>query len=143
MRDDSRSRLEELLDLEVEAAHALESLLAEERTALTGGSPQSVEGLAARKIELLGTIETLEGERRKLAAAVEGTGVLSSISERWHKLLEVAKGCRSANEVNGYIINIRQSQIRQLLGVVRGATPLTYGPQGKALAKAQRALAKA
>jgi flagellar biosynthesis/type III secretory pathway chaperone len=143
MRDDSRSRLESLLDREVEAARTLESLLAQERTALTDSSPESVESLASRKIELLRTIEALEDERRKLAAAADGAGIFSSVAERWQTLLRVMKDCRSANEVNGYIINTRQSQIRQLLGVIRGAPPLTYGPQGKALSKAQRALAKA
>jgi hypothetical protein len=33
--------------------------------------------------------------------------------------------------------------VSQLLGILRGATPLTYTPQGKTFAKALRALAKA
>jgi flagellar biosynthesis/type III secretory pathway chaperone len=45
--------------------------------------------------------------------------------------------------VNGHIIHIRQNQIRQLLNIVRGGAPMTYGPQGKTYAKALRALAKA
>jgi len=48
-----------------------------------------------------------------------------------------------ANEVNGYIIHVRQNQIRQLLDVVRGAPSVTYGPQGKTFGKALRALARA
>jgi flagellar biosynthesis/type III secretory pathway chaperone len=153
MSADPRSRLEELLDREIEAARALESVLAAERSALTGSSPQNVEQCAARKVELLGAIEKLEDERRELSAAAEqalpgtrfaaGGGVVTSIAERWGLLMQLMKDCRSSNEVNGYIINTRQSQIRQLLGVVRGAAPLTYNPQGRAFAKAQRALAKA
>jgi flagellar biosynthesis/type III secretory pathway chaperone len=57
--------------------------------------------------------------------------------------MEVIAGCRTANEVNGYIINLRQGQISQLLGIVRGTSTLTYTPQGKTFAKALRALAKA
>jgi flagellar biosynthesis/type III secretory pathway chaperone len=52
-------------------------------------------------------------------------------------------GCRTANEVNGYIIRVRQNQIGQLMDVLRGASPITYGPQGKTFAKALRALARA
>jgi flagellar biosynthesis/type III secretory pathway chaperone len=154
MSDDSRSRLEELLDHEIEAARALESALATERSALTGSSPAAVEDCAARKVELLGTIEKMEAERRSLAAAADqplpGSGlprdgqVATSVAERWDLLMSLMKDCRSSNEINGYIINTRRGQIQKLLGVVRGAaSPLTYNPQGKAFAKAQRALAKA
>jgi flagellar biosynthesis/type III secretory pathway chaperone len=58
-------------------------------------------------------------------------------------LMELVAGCRSANQVNGYIIHTRQSQLLELLGIVRGAAPLTYTAQGKTLARAHRALAKA
>jgi flagellar biosynthesis/type III secretory pathway chaperone len=152
MGDDSRSRLEELLDREIEAARTLESVLASERSALTGNSPEAVEQCAARKVTVLGAIEKLEVERRELAVAADqplpGTPlpkgeVVAPVAERWEMLMELMKGCRSSNEVNGYIINTRQGQIGKLLGVVRGASPLTYSPQGKAFTKAQRALAKA
>jgi flagellar biosynthesis/type III secretory pathway chaperone len=153
MGDDSRSRLEELLDQEIEAARALESVLAAERSALTGSSPAAVEECAARKVELLSAIEKLEEERRALALAADqplpgtratpGARVAASIAERWDRLMQLMSGCRSSNEVNGYIIHTRHGQIQKLLAVVRGASPLTYNPQGKAFAKAQRALAKA
>jgi flagellar biosynthesis/type III secretory pathway chaperone len=58
-------------------------------------------------------------------------------------LMDLVAGCRSANQVNGYIIHTRRSQLQQLLGVVRGAAPLTYTAQGKTHARAHRALAKA
>ena len=48
-----------------------------------------------------------------------------------------------ANEINGHIINLRHGQIQQLMGVVRGGSPVTYTSQGKTFAKALRALAKA
>jgi flagellar biosynthesis/type III secretory pathway chaperone len=57
--------------------------------------------------------------------------------------MDIMAGCRTANQVNGYIINLRQGQISQLLSIVRGASPLTYSPRGKTSAKALRALAKA
>ena len=57
--------------------------------------------------------------------------------------MELMAGCRAANEVNGYIIHVRQNQIRQLMDILRGTTPVTYGPQGKTFARALRALARA
>jgi flagellar biosynthesis/type III secretory pathway chaperone len=153
MSEEARGRLEELLDREIEAARSLAGALTQERSALTGTAPQAVEEQAAEKMRLLGTIEKLEDERRALATAAEqalpgarvprGSGITASVAERWRTLMEVMAGCRTANEVNGYIINLRQGQIKQLIGIVRGAAPLTYTAQGKTFAKALRALAKA
>jgi flagellar biosynthesis/type III secretory pathway chaperone len=153
MKDDARRRLEDLLDHEIEVARTLATTLDAERTALTGASPQAVEQQAAEKMRLLAAIEKLEDERRAVSVAAEqglpgarvarGTGIASTVAERWRTLMELMAGCRTANEINGYIINLRQGQVSQLLGILRGATPLTYTPQGKTFAKALRALAKA
>jgi flagellar biosynthesis/type III secretory pathway chaperone len=154
MNEDARSHLEELLDREIDAAHALAAALEEERKALTGTSPQTIEEKAAEKIHLLGAIEKLEDERRALAAVAEqalpgarvpqGSSLAATVAERWRKLMELMAGCRTSNEINGYIINLRQGQIRQLIGVVRGGAPLTtYTSQGRTFARALRPLAKA
>jgi len=153
MNDDARRHLEELLDREIEFARILTATLHAERAALTGASPEAVERKAAEKLQLLGTIEKLEDERRALAAAAEqglpgtsvarGTGIAATVAERWRTLMELMAGCRMANEVNGYIIHLRRGQIQQLIGIVRGGSPVTYTSQGKTLAKALRALAKA
>ena len=153
MNEDARSRLEELLDREIEAARALAATLDEERSALTGTSPQSIEEKAAEKMRLLGAIETLDDERRALATAAEqplpgarvplGAALAATVAERWRTLMELMAGCRTSNQINGYIINLRQGQIKQLIGVVRGASPLTYTSQGKTFARALRALVKA
>ena len=153
MNEDARSRLENLLDREIEVARALASTLDEERGALTGTSPQSVEEKAAEKVRLLVAMENLEDERRALSLAAEqglpgarvplGTSISQSVAERWRTLMELMAACRTSNEINGYIINLRQGQIKQLIGVVRGASPLTYTSQGKTFARALRALAKA
>ena len=68
MEKDARRRLEDVLDREIAVARALAATLAAERTALTGDSAQAVEQQAAEKIEILGTIEKLETERRGLCA---------------------------------------------------------------------------
>jgi flagellar biosynthesis/type III secretory pathway chaperone len=153
MNEDARRRLEDLLDREIEVARTLAATLGAERTALTGTSPQAVEQQAAEKTRLLGAIEKLEDERRAMSVSADqglpgarvprGTSIASSVAERWRTLMELVATCRTANEINGYIINLRQGQIKQLLGIVRGTAPLTYTPQGKTFAKALRALAKA
>jgi flagellar biosynthesis protein FlgN len=154
MNHDARHRLEDLLDREIEAAHQLSTALAQERGALTGDSPDAVQQRAAEKIQLLGTIEKLESERRALckaaaidmpgnASGADGLGIASTVAERWRALMELMAGCRTANEVNGYIIHVRQHQARQLMDILRGSSPLTYSPQGKTFATALRALARA
>jgi flagellar biosynthesis/type III secretory pathway chaperone len=153
MNEEARRRLEALLDREIEAARALAAALNEERSALTGPSPQALEARAAEKMRLLGAMENLEDERRALAAAAEqalpgarvprGASLAASVAERWRTLMQLMAECRTTNEINGFIINLRQGQIQQLIGIVRGVSPLTYTSQGKTFAKALRALAKA
>lgn len=154
MNRDARRNLEDLLDREIEAARHLSSTLAAERSALTGTSPEAVQQKSAEKIQLLATLERLESERRALcteaglaepddAGGANPAKMAGTVAERWRALMELVAGCRTANEVNGYIIHVRQNQIRQLMEIIRGASPLTYGPQGKTFATALRALARA
>ena len=146
MNHAARRNLEDLLDREIEAARLLSTTLAAERGALTGTAPEAVQQKAAEKIQLLDMIERLERERQAVCAQT-GVDVSSAaggiFSERWRALMELMGGCRAANEVNGYIIHVRQNQIRQLMDILRGTTPVTYGPQGKTFARALRALARA
>jgi flagellar biosynthesis/type III secretory pathway chaperone len=143
MEQDARRRLEDLLDREIEIARNLAVTLAAEKTALTGDAPAAVEKKAAEKLQLLESIEKLEEERRALCATPAALGIAATVAERWHALMQLMAGCRTANEVNGHIIHVRQHQVRQLIDIVRGNSPLTYGPQGKTFTKALRALARA
>ena len=146
MNQDARRNLEDLLDREIEAARLLSTTLAAERGALTGTAPEAVQEKAAEKIQLLETIERLERERRAVCTESgldDAPKVGGMVSERWRSLMELMAGCRAANEVNGYIIHVRQNQVRQLMEILRGTTPVTYGPQGKTFARALRALARA
>jgi flagellar biosynthesis/type III secretory pathway chaperone len=143
MEKDARRRLEDVLDREIEVARALSLTLTAERAALTGDSPAAVEEKAAEKIRILETIETLESERRALYALPGGSSLAAAVADRWRALMELMAGCRTANEVNGHIIHVRQHQIGQLIDIVRGGPAFTYGPQGKTFAKALRALARA
>jgi flagellar biosynthesis/type III secretory pathway chaperone len=143
MEQDARRRLEDVLDREIEVARNLAVTLAAEQAALTGDSPQAVEQKAAEKLQLLDTIEKLDAERRALCPTPDGPGLAAAVAERWRALMELVAGCRTANEVNGHIIHVRQHQVRQLIDIVRGGPAITYSPQGKTLAKALRALARA
>ena len=143
MEQDARRRLEDVLDREIEAARNLAITLAAEQAALTGDSPQAIEQKAAEKLQLLNAIEKLETERRALCPAPNAPGLAAAVAERWRALMELVAGCRTANEVNGHIIHVRQHQVRQLIDIVRGGPAITYSPQGKTLAKALRALARA
>ena len=143
MEQDARRRLEDVLDREIEVARNLAAALAAEQAALTGDSPQAVEQKAAEKLQLLDTIEKLDAERRALCPTPDGPGLAAAVAERWRALMELVAGCRTANEVNGHIIHVRQHPVRQLIDIVRGGPAITYNPQGKTLAKALRALARA
>jgi flagellar biosynthesis/type III secretory pathway chaperone len=143
MTSDARSRLEDLLDREIELARILAARLAAEKTALTGDSPAAVEENAAEKIRVLQAIEKLDQQRRALCESPTSAGIAATVVERWRQLMELMAGCRIANEVNGHIIHVRRHQIRQLMDIVRGGPSITYGPQGKTFAKALRALARA
>jgi flagellar biosynthesis/type III secretory pathway chaperone len=143
MEQDARRRLQDVLDREIEVAQSLAVTLAAERAALTGDSPQEVEQRAAEKIKILAAIEKLEAERRELCTVPDSIGLAATVAERWRSLMELMAGCRTANDINGHIIHVRQHQIRQLIDIVRGGPAITYDPQGKTFAKALRALARA
>ena len=143
MQQDARLRLEDVLDREIGLARALAATLAAERAALTGDTPAAVEQNSADKIRVLQSIEKLEEERRALHADPLTSGLGATVMERWRALMALMAGCRTANDVNGHIIHVRQHQIRQLIGIVRGAPAITYDSHGKTFAKALRALARA
>jgi flagellar biosynthesis/type III secretory pathway chaperone len=145
MHADTHRTLEVLLDREIDIARSLQTTLDAERAALTGDSPDTVTQLAAEKVQLFAAIERLDAERRSLwnEPSAGGGGFAAALAERWTALLTLVAGCRTANEINGRIIHVRQHQIRQLMDIVRGGTALTYGPHGKASSTALRALARA
>jgi flagellar biosynthesis/type III secretory pathway chaperone len=143
MNLEARRRLEDLLDREIELARGLAATLADEKAALTGTSPLQLERTVAEKLRVLATIEKLEEERRALCAVPNAPGIAATVLERWRALMELMAGCRSANDINGHIIHVRQNQVRQLIDIVRGGPAVTYDPHGKTFAKALRALARA
>ena len=144
MNQDAQIRLEDLLDREIEVARSLVATLDVEKTALTGESAATVEHQAAEKIRLFDVMENLERERRSLCENPGAAGASNTVAVRWRSLIALMAHCRTANELNGHIIRVRQHQIRQLIEIVRGKpAAMTYNPQGKTFATALRALARA
>jgi flagellar biosynthesis/type III secretory pathway chaperone len=144
MNQAAQVRLEDLLDREIELAHSLVATLAAEKAALTGDSAGAVEQKAGEKTRLLGALEKMEQERRSLCDDPGAAGIAATVVARWRSLIALMSRCRNANELNGYIIRVRQHQIRQLIDIVRGKpAAITYDPHGKTFAKALRALARA
>lgn len=147
----SETLLAEVLDQELALASQLADLLAAERAALTGASPDAVAERAADKIRLFERFEELERRRRALCAdanldagaPLDGAQVPAALARRWRSLIEAAAACRAANDVNGHIVHLRRNQVRELIDALRGGAPVTYGPQGRIGAAALRALAQA
>jgi flagellar biosynthesis protein FlgN len=141
-----QTRIESLLDQQIDVARKLAAILEAERDALTGTSPELVCEKAAQKVQLLERFERIEAQRRGLyaEAGLPATAALSqTITQRWRSLMGLLAACRNANETNGLIVNLKQGQIRQLLDIVRGGPSITYGPQGQTFAAAVRPLARA
>jgi flagellar biosynthesis/type III secretory pathway chaperone len=156
MNDETDLHLKGVLDREIAAALALTTTLEAERVALIGDAPQAVIDKAAEKTRLFGLLERLEAERIEICDAAQLTlpplqrgqpfvtaGVSEMVGGSWRALLDLIAGCRIANNVNGYIINARCAQIGQLLQVIRGGSPTTYGPHGKPFGGTLRELARA
>jgi flagellar biosynthesis/type III secretory pathway chaperone len=140
------TRIESLLDQQIDAARSLAAILESERDALTGDSPEAVYENAAQKVRLLERFERLEAERRGLYAEAgmsPAAAPSQPAAQRWRILMGLLAACRRANEANGLIVNLKQGQIRQLLDIVRGGPSITYGPHGQTFAAAARPLARA
>ena len=142
MNVDDPRRAEAVLDGELALAEQLVRTLEAERAALTGTSPDTVAEAAAAKLELLTRLEQLEQSRRELCQGSDMT-LSEGLASRWRSLMQLMARCRSANEVNGYIINVRRNQVQQLIDVVRGTNSFTYGPTGRAASTSLRGLARA
>jgi flagellar biosynthesis protein FlgN len=153
MNPTADSRIEQILDQQIQVATQLAAVLETERDALTGSSPERVSETAADKVRLLERFEQLELERRRVCAeagmpgldAAErepAAGVTRALSQRWRSLMSLLAACRNANETNGLILNLKQGQVRQLLDIIRGGPAITYGPNGQTFAAAVRPLAR-
>ncbi len=157
------------LDAEIAVAESLLTTLEEERTALKGTDASALDRAGAAKLAALKRFEQVEQERRLMCqgyetrasfeqlidaldrqASTSSPGMTirpgATLRTTWQRLLGITSRCRDANEANGLIVGVRQKQIRQLLGVLRGTGGAeTYGPNGARTSTAggARAIARA
>lgn len=143
MKPVSTARIEQILDQQIEVARDLAAALEAERDALTGTSAARLNDNTARKVQLLGQLERLEDERRRICDDGCAAGPRLPDTRRWRSLLDLMAQCRNANETNGLILKLKQGQMHQLLEILRGSPSYTYGPGGQTFAAAIRPLAKA
>ena len=150
MNADLEQSITDALDRQIAIAEDLGTLLGVERAAITGPSPDALAQSAADKVALLGTLERADAERQRAfaaagidaLAATDAANLPGGIARRWHALRQLAAECRRANELNGYLIRSRQHQVGQLLDALRGGSPGTYGPNGRASTASTRTLAQ-
>ncbi|HZF17233.1 MAG TPA: flagellar protein FlgN [Steroidobacteraceae bacterium] len=156
---DLQPELRAHLDAEIAVAESLLTTLEEERTALKGTDASALDRAGAAKLAALKRFEQVEQERRlmcqgyesrasfeQLIDALDRQASISALRTTWQRLLEITSRCRDANQANGLIVGVRQKQIRQLLGVLRGTGGAeTYGPNGarSSTAGGARAIARA
>ena len=144
MEQDARRRLEDLLDREIEVARVLAATLAAEQSRPDRRLARSRRAKGRGEDPLSTPSKSSKKSAARCAPAANAARALAAaVAERWRTLMELMAGCRTANEVNGHIIHVRQHQVRQLIDIVRGGPAITYSPQGKTFAKALRALARA
>ena len=124
----SKQDLDAVLAAQVRCAEAMLEALEREHQALVGGSPDDVGNASNAKVELVEALETLESQRRALAA--DG-GDAQPESAEWRRLRELVADCQRRNQRNGALLKARADNVRVALNALRGAEPELYDPQGR------------
>lgn len=154
-----RARLAGIIDDCREHTSRLEDLLDRELEALEAQDAEKLEEIAGRKQSLVSALDGLETERRALAAAagcdIDGPGMEellalcgadAGLADAWQALLETAARCERNNRRNGAISLIRREQMRNAIAVLSGNTDVApvYGPAGMEFGSSEpRELARA
>ena len=103
-------------------AKSLRALLDEERRAAVIAEPTAIEGLAARKRELLASLERLQPELRQLFAE-DGRSGGETDAER-DELLACLRECRERNAENSVAVGAAIGQARSALSLLRDVLAL-------------------
>ncbi len=159
-RQHCRQQLHDLLHAEYDCAGKLQTLLAEEATALTKRDADALEQLVLDKNALLQQLETLQHSKQAVLSragyghtAADIETCLDWCDERgqlqrgWQLLLERLAHCQHANRINGATLESSRRYAQQALSLLRGAAiPVSlYDPNGSSNAGHDngRSLAKA
>jgi flagella synthesis protein FlgN len=139
-----------VLNEQISCAEAMLRALGQENQALRDGDAELLNAASADKARLVAALETLESERRTLAAAIE-THLTQTRAEpaapdaSWRTLLTLVAECKTLNQRNGALVKARSEQVRIALQALRGpADSGCYDPNGLASsAKSVRRLGSA
>lgn len=124
-----------ILTEQIRCAEEMLGTLSRENAALVAGDAEKLNAASAEKARLVEALETLENERRHLAAAIETRFKEEAGDGRqWHTLLELVAACKRANQQNGALVRARGEQVRAVLAMVRGAESSLYDDRGAAAA---------
>lgn len=142
---DTRTRLEKVINDGVTCALALKKTLGDERAALQRRDTSTLSQAIEIKETQIRELATLEERRGHICAAAGFDAALQdmravtdwcdndlSIHDGWLRLRAIAADCDSLNLGNGAIIRLRQQQIADGLALLRGAEREAdiYGPTG-------------
>ncbi len=131
-------KLGHLYDTQIQSAHNLMKLLADEETALRKRDTQTVSDYTVKKQQLLEEFESNEQERKKLYANLEKP-VIGSISQK-HETLKISlASLQQQNRINGGILTVSQEFTQQMLDIIRGIgrNQSTYDAFGKSLSSSE------
>ena len=131
--DSYRQQLDDLLALEIDAAHRLNELLEAEYQAILNHDPASLEQSTVEKQAGIEQLATLDRKRISLVESLGyGTGHADienclrkldrdgRLSDQWKQLLTTAGKCRENNLRNHHLVEIGSRHTRQLLCILRG-----------------------
>jgi flagellar biosynthesis/type III secretory pathway chaperone len=134
------------LDESMSHALALKEILDAERHALEHNDTMSLSDAAVRKRHCIGRLEELDAGRADISSACGFQPLPNAVNElaawcedhdviaaSWGAFLDVVRQCSDLNSGNGAIIRLRQSQVRDMLSLLRAGTAAdrTYGPTGE------------
>ncbi len=143
--DECRTALRGNLDQSLDLVTKLYECLMTERHALEQRDTVALETAALQKRELVERLDDLDRARNVIgkdcgfSPSAQLLGELShwcqdgSLPERWQEFLHIAETCSDLNNCIGAIIRVRQLQVQDALGLLRGQVEnsSTYGPTGQ------------
>lgn len=141
----ARESLSELLAGEIAGIEQFCALLTDEQKALTGGTAERLQDIAAQKSALairLGQLEAArdgwlqqaghDGGKAGMQAYLAGRPVNAPELTLWQKLLDLAAKAKAGNDTNGKLIALllRQNQ-EALSALLANGDGSVYGPDGQ------------
>lgn len=143
--DECKSVLHGNLDESLLLAGDLQECLTTERRALEDRDAPALESAAMQKRGLVEKLDTLDRQRNsagELCGFTASANLIDDLSQwcadptlvtRWQQFLELARKCSDLNNCIGAVIRVRQLQVQDALGLLRGKSPSssTYGPTGQ------------